>query len=129
MLLDEIATFLQAQSLGTVGTDLFKGHLPPGPDDCVVIYETGGFEPELAAALDHPTFQVLCRARDYQTARNKAESIYSQLHGLTETVLSSRRYLLIRAMQTPTSIGQDESFRHEVSTNYHAILENPTARR
>lgn len=129
MLLDEIANFLASQALGTVGVDIFKGHLPSNPDDCTVIFETGGYPGSLAADIDYPTFQVLCRARDYETARAKAEQIYAQLHGLAETVLGTRRYLLIQASQAPASLGQDEAFRHEISTNYRVILENPTARR
>lgn len=123
MLLDEIAAYLQAQLVGTVGTDIFKGALPASPDTALAVVETGGFPPDLAAAVDHPTFQVMCRSPDYATARNKAQAAYTALHGLTETALSGRRYLLIRAMQSPTYIGVDQNGWHLISTNYAAMVD------
>ncbi|MCL5045573.1 MAG: minor capsid protein, partial [Actinobacteria bacterium] len=127
--LDEIAGYLATKGIGVVGTDIFQSQLPAAPDACVALYETGGFPPELHAAVDHPTFQVLCRAKDYAAARAKAEAVYAALHGLTETVLGGRRYLLIAAMQTPTGIGRDDNGRAEVSCNFRVMLENSTGLR
>jgi len=122
MLLDEIGAYLQAQGVGTAGTDLFLSGLPDAPDTALAILETGGFEPDLAAPMDNPTFQIMSRAGDYFVARTRAKAAYDALHGLAETVLSGRRYLLIRAMQSPTYIGVDQNGRHLIATNYAAIV-------
>lgn len=123
MLLDEIGAYLEAQAVGTLGADLFLSALPDQPDTAAAVLETGGFEPDLAAAVDNPTFQIICRSADYGAARAKAQAAYVALHGLTETMLSGRRYLLIRAMQSPTYIGADQNGRHLISTNYAAMVD------
>lgn len=126
MLLDEVADYLVAQGLGIVGTDIFKGMQPSEPDDCLTILEAGGGPPDLHWAGDYPGFQILTRAVDYETARTQAEAAFGKLHGLSEAVLGARRYLLIRAVQSPAYIGRDENGRPEISTNYQCIVENPT---
>lgn len=126
MLLDEIGNYLQAQGVGTIGTDLYLSQMPDQPDTALSIQETGGYPPDLHADIDYPTFQIMCRSMDYQTARSKAEDAFKVLHGLAETILGTRRYLLISAMQSPTYIGRDASMREMISTNYEVILENQT---
>lgn len=46
MLLDELASYMQTNGIGTLGTDLFAGQLPESPDACVALYEYGGLAPE-----------------------------------------------------------------------------------
>jgi len=126
-MLDEISAYLQTQGKGTVNTDIFLGELPDVKkvgnkeidiDNCIAIFETGGYEPELNFDNDNaefPTFQVMARNRLYKTGRQKIQEIYKLLHGNTSL------FPLIEAQQPPTPIGQDDKKRWEFSVNFKVI--------
>ena len=40
--IDEIGTRLATAISGTLGTNVFQGMMPPTPDVCAAVYETGG---------------------------------------------------------------------------------------
>jgi len=118
--LDDIAVHLQTQSLGTIGTNLFKGYMPDTPDVCVAIIELSGDNPidTMAPSLgtiniDRPALQILCRAGqdDYSAARVKAEAAYRALHNLVDTTVNGIRYLNIDATRPPAPIDRDENSR------------------
>lgn len=114
-MIDSITGFIQSQGFGTENTDLFAAAQPDDPDDCITVYETGGFKPELAANIEYPTFQVLVRGNDYVSARQKVGQIYKSLQGNTSL------FMLIQAMQSPVSLGQDQKKRWEFSVNFKVI--------
>ena len=120
IVLDDVATYLQTQGIGTIGTNLFKGSLPDSPDALVALIEVGGDAPidvlSMAAGtikVERPVIRVVARAGqdDYQAARTKAASAYQQLHGLTGQTLSGTRYLTIEARHPPFNLGRDENGR------------------
>jgi hypothetical protein len=122
--LDEIGTYLQTQGIGIVNSDIFLGELPDvkkvndkdlNIDNCIAVFETGGFEPDLTFDNDnaeYPTFQVIVRDRSYQDCAEKISSIYKLLHGNTSL------FPLIIAQQPPAPIGQDDKKRWEFSVNF-----------
>ena len=87
MLLDDIGDYLSSGGIGTVGLTVFKSLLPDSPDACVAIFETGGF-PSLhtmsasSPAAENPTFQVVCRAGNYEEARLLAKDVDILLNGV-----------------------------------------------
>ena len=115
MFLDEIATRLAAQSVGTVGTNIFKGSramIPNGDGPYLSLTETGGTAPGrihnvATAHPQRPSAQVAVRAKNYATARAMAHAAYNALDGVSNTTLSGTFYQSIRAMQEPTDIGTD----------------------
>lgn len=115
MLLESIAAYLEARGYGVQGESIFIGTMPEQPDNCLALFDTGGFAPELACDIEYPTFQVLVRGTSYMMTRSKIDNIYRLLHGNTELAL------LLQAMQNPAAIGQDEAGRHEFSVNFRAI--------
>jgi hypothetical protein len=127
MLLDDIAAYLQAQGIGTVGTDIHKGFLPDQPDDLVALFEYAGSPTELtmcdAPALERPGLQVRVRNRTYPAARATIAAAVDALHGLADVTLDGTRYLLIRANQSPASIGLDQNNRSELVCNFNVIKE------
>lgn len=131
-MLDEIGTYLAANSIGTLGTNLFKGLLPDLPDACVALYETGGLEPIRAMrsapgqpVASRPRLQVVCRNTQYEyaAARAKAQAIYVLLEGLGDTTLSGTRYLWIGAVQEPFLMGRDDAGRVQVAQNFDVTKE------
>lgn len=117
-MLDEIGAYLQTESVGTVGTDIWLGELQPTPDDAVGLFETPGASPEVFDRTDYPTLQVRVRSRLYSDGRTRIQSIFELLHGLAETDLSGTRYHLIRGKQTPFYLGQVDLERHEFVCNF-----------
>lgn len=128
MLLDELGSYLQAQALGTLGTDLFTGLLPDSPDAAVAILEYGGVAPVHAlgggnAKWERPRVQVVVRATTYSAARTKIETIYKLLHKLTDTVLTGVRYLVIDAVQSPFFLERDANNRVKLAVNFQVQKE------
>jgi hypothetical protein len=81
MIIDEIATYLEGESLGlTLGTNFFKGYLPDETDNAVVIYDTGGAEPDRDIPTGDPTFQLIVRNTDYPTGHALVKAIADVLH-------------------------------------------------
>src|SRR5438309_2178295 len=98
MLLDEVGTYLQAQGVGTLGTNMFKGDLPPDVDTVIAIIETGGFAPadqmgsQTLPGYERPSIQILCRAPTYGTARTNADAAWRALTKVTNQLLSGKLY-------------------------------------
>ncbi len=114
-MIDNITGLLQSGGFGTENVDIFSAAQPDDPDDCVTVYETGGFKPELHNSVEYPTFQIIVRGKIYATARQKVDDIYKALHGNTSI------FMLIQAMQSPGSLGQDQKKRWEFSVNFKII--------
>ncbi|SMB97778.1 hypothetical protein SAMN00808754_1941 [Thermanaeromonas toyohensis ToBE] len=123
MLLNDIAAYLQANGVGTVGTDIFLGQLPATPDNVAALFEYAGEPPDLHSNVEYPGLQVLVRNKNYAAGRQKIEQIRNVLHGLTETIVNGRRYLLIRARQSPEALPRDENGRAIFVCNFRVIKE------
>lgn len=81
--IDELATYLQAQGVATVGTDLFKFNLTPTPDAQLALVPYTGLPAEQAFGNDalkweHPRVQVVSRGPigDHRSAFTKADAAY-----------------------------------------------------
>jgi hypothetical protein len=136
MLLDDIATFLAAEStafhVGATG-NLAKQILldsTPIPETIAVLYETPGGPNEYTFSTstgpanvdaETPSLQLLSRAVSYQTARNQAETAYTILDGLSSRTLptaTGTRYREITADQAPFFLQRDDNDRYIVSVNF-----------
>lgn len=119
--LDDIGAYLQSQSLGTLGTNLFLGALydnPQIPDAATALLPAQGLSPVIvhqavADAVDQPQLYVLCRGAVYnfQEPHGRIQAIYAALHNVVNLTLSGTRYLGIVAAGTPLSLGPDDQFR------------------
>ena len=108
-----------AIALGTFGTDLFIGTMPPTPDANITIKDTTNKPPELNYEIDRPGIQVLVREvkGGYLAGITKSQSVYSALHGYQGT-LSGTRYILVAAAHSPMYVGKDENNRPFFSINF-----------
>lgn len=135
MIADDVITYLQAHSVGTVAVDLFAGRMPDQPDACLVVYERGGLDPLMVMGSDtinveRPGFQVCVRDSSYASGEAKAYQAFALLEGLTEVQLvpgtpGGAVYKLIHATQSPFHTGLDDNQRHLFSQNYLVMWENP----
>lgn len=123
--LQELGTYLQTQSIGTLNTDMFLTKLPVSPNNCVGILDTGGQSSDSHFPSKNLTFQIIVRNTSYDTAMNKAIAIRELLHTNDDTlayntILTAGVTKVMRgeAIQEPYNLGQDKNGRYEISTNY-----------
>jgi len=120
-LLDELGAFLQAQSLGTLGSNLFLGGLPVDapnattPDACTALVETPGFpaiyvHDVVPPSREAPVVQILVRGApyDYATARQWAQDIFLALGSIRNQTLSGTFYLGVQPIQSVFHLRQDD---------------------
>lgn len=128
-LLDEVATYLIAQGVGSSGSTanwtVNKGFLPASPDKAIGVFETGGFRNDghTDATVDRPTFQLLVRgdAFGYSTARTKLTAARTALEGIGNENMGGRRYVHVQAQHEALSLGQDENSRPKLVMNFTAL--------
>jgi len=119
MIAIDIANYLQANGLGQVGQGLFVSFQPPEPDDCIAVYDTGGYAPDIDVPLRDPGCQVLVRATEYPVAMQRAQEIFDLLHAKGNFALGSYWIYFAKAEHEPTPIGLDENGRPEITLNFH----------
>ena len=131
-LLDDIELRLSTQSIcGIAGTTsvtdtgwlITKSFMPPDPDKCITIYETGGFPPEGRPELDYPTFQVKIRSSStgYSTGSAKLAAVEAALHMFPSTTLNSWYYAGMQALSGPLALGFDGEDRPMMAQNFVAL--------
>lgn len=119
--LDNLADYLEDESVGTVGTDIFVGVLPDSPDNCVALLGLSGMPTNAdIKELEFPRFQALIRNTNYSTGADKMAAVRSALHVLIGEQLANYRVLRCHAWQEGGSIGQDDKGRYEFSINFEA---------
>ncbi len=116
-ILEQIAGYAFARNL-------FVSEMPESPDDCICIYDSGGFAPEAGFESNYkyerPTVQVIVRGAvgKYLEAYSKASVIKNTLHNAHEQSWGVSRYIGIWAMSDILSIGPDEKNRPKLSVNF-----------
>lgn len=114
----DLSTYLENEvGTLTLGTNLFIGRMPDTPDVCVALYEYGGSGPtevmgaQATAVLENPRLQVATRAASYAAAETLARSVWTALSGVLDQTLTSTRYNVVSAIQSPFPLERDSSDR------------------
>lgn len=89
---------------------VYINYSPPNPDDIVLIRSVVGRKPEVGLDYDLPSFQVLCRSRSHNIARNTAFQIYNVFHEAPN--MKDSPIIDIQGLQSPYFAGQDEQNRY-----------------
>lgn len=120
----DVANYIDSNTSLTLGTDLFISRLPGSPTTCVVVYETGGMQPDGDAPtqLKEPTFQILIRSSDYATGRAYLDTMRSLFHKLIETDVGGTHFLNCFLVSEGGHIGQDDAGNDEFSINFVALI-------
>ncbi|MBD3405119.1 MAG: hypothetical protein GF411_03165 [Candidatus Lokiarchaeota archaeon] len=123
----DIANYLQDQSVGTIGTDIFVGYMPDTNEisnNVIAIYDTGGGDPhwdELNFVERYPTFQIAIRNNQYIAGYNRIETVRSTLNNLTDHTATDSRYLVLHAKSDILYAGVDDKGRHIFTLNFRTI--------
>ncbi len=116
-----LAEYLEDEGHGTVGTNIFIGKIPSeAPNNCVIVYDTGGVAPDTYIPTRSPSAQIYVRNTSYETGKEKIEAIVSSLHKEANfSIQTGEQYVYYaKLMQEPSHIGQDENDRQEFSANF-----------
>ena len=125
----EVVARLASQGVGVYNTNIFIGRanvVPDGDGPYLQVIETGGYESSKTqndTATEHPTAQVLTRAKSAPAARTMLVAAYNALggrNGLYNITLSSIAYVSLKAMQPPNDVGLDAKGRAMMSFNIEA---------
>ena len=125
-LLTDIATQLQADGHGIVGTTVFIGRMPDSPDNCLAVYEYTGQSPLMThddplPHIERPRFQVKVRNTGYANGRAAIEALYKDLAILRNATLTSANYLWVQPLQQPFYLRRDDNERVEFVVNFECM--------
>ena len=127
MLVDDIASLLATKSVGTVGTDMFIGHMPDTPSNCIALMQNSGSAPEMAGSIigqiERPRLVIRVRNSTYLNGQNKARDVLKALHTEGEIALNGHRYLYIRAVGSVNQLGRDHENRSLFSLDFEVTKE------
>lgn len=120
--IDDLAAWLASHGAGTVGTSIFLGQLPQDKPESILLVETGGRQSDRAIGVDRPSVQVTARSASYATAKTKAHQVYDLLSECPSFQQGTSRVTYAKALQQPTSLGQDEINLWRIVCNYSIWL-------
>jgi len=122
--IDDIAKYLEDNGIGTLATDLFKAYLPDKPNSIVVVYDTGGFEPDVYLPTGVPTFQIFVRSENYTDGKAKVDEIVALVNRQAniQLVAEGVYFYYLTLMSEPVHIGRDSNERDEFSINIRGMV-------
>jgi hypothetical protein len=127
--LEAVGDYLQAQGVGTLGTNVFLAVMPEAPEACVCVYETPGFAPmetmgSAGIAVDRSGLQVIARGArgDYPGARDKAQTVRTLLAAVVEQTLSGVHVLRITPDGAFLPMGEGPDGCPMVSVNFSCVV-------
>ena len=123
-----IADYIQTNSLGTKGTNLFIGFLPASETLQVVLTEYSGATVETlrtGISLKKSNLQVMVHGAkaDYVTPRTRVEAIQSLLVNIQDATISGVRIIRVLPLGTINSLGQNDNQEFEFTANFEVVHE------
>jgi len=103
-------------------TNLFIGKEPALPINCVTIFDTPGFSPDLGLTdqgYERPSIQVRVRNTKYTTGWNLIERIKNSLHGLSQQTVNGTLYSVIYATGSPALLDWDDNGNCRLVCNFN----------
>ena len=118
-LLDDVKKYFVSQSLTAsiptvvgstlgFGRNLFIGREPSSPVNCITIYPTGSYSPDISRSTETPTIQIRIRNTSYFTGYKIGNMIGKKFHENTDICASSRgKCFAIQSQVIPIGITDD----------------------
>lgn len=123
-LISEVAQYLEDNSVGTLGTDLFAPYSPDVDGPLVAVRDTGGPEPDRYIPIENPTFQVFVRATTYALGESKLNTVRDLLQRQANVQLVSGGIYIYYILATSNGgwIGKNEAGMHEFTINFQCTI-------
>jgi hypothetical protein len=126
-LLTDIATILNGDGVGTLGTDIFASKEPDSPDSCITIYNTGG-QPDdcldLTSKDELCTFQVRIRNNNYINGYVVMDAVRDSIEKAKFKVITDSAgstYYSIWSTTLPQDLQRDTTNRTVIVQNYACL--------
>ena len=128
-LLDDVKKYLVSQPLTAsipsvvgstlgFGRNLFIGREPSSPTNCVTIYPTGGYSPDISRSTETPTIQIRIRNTSYPTGYKIGNMIGKEFHENTSICASVRgKCFSMQSQAMPIGL-TDDSTAHIFVINF-----------
>lgn len=125
---NSIADYIQTNSLGTKGSDLFIGFMPASQALQIVLTEYSGETVETlrtGISLKKSNLQVMVHGArgDYITPRTRLESIQTLLANIQDATISGVRIIRVLPIGTLNAIGQNDNQEFEFTANFEVVHE------
>ena len=122
MITSDIASYLAAASLGTVGVDIFDTALPESVNNALMVRDYPGDLPSFdhdqdTPALKFPRVQLVARNQDVAAAFASLAAAFDTIHSIKNTTINGTNYLRAVALQDSFYLRQDDRDRHYVVFN------------
>lgn len=122
-----LAEYCANEGLGILGEDLFYSFLPEAPDNCISIFDTGGWAKDPDLPRKDPTFQFLFRGDSYdsvQTLIEKVKVLFMPGNIPKKCFYIGSNFIhMVQPMQpTAFGLGRDENGRDKFTWNFTFII-------
>lgn len=99
------------------------------PDKQIVLYDTGGQDPNPQWLLEYPTIQATIRgvSDGYVAAYAKAREVFDVLVGLPSQDLNGDRWVSVTSLGGINNLGYDDKDRPKFTINFRLIIEPATS--
>ncbi len=120
--LENIGSYLQTQSVGTLGTNIFYQDFDSITSNCICLISQAGQNSKttLRNTMELVRHELGVRVRNTNdtTADSKALTIYNLLNHTYNTTIGSTRFKSIKAVSPPFFVGQDKNNNYIYSINF-----------
>lgn len=123
----DLAEYCAVEGIGVIGETLYYSHLPNKPDDCIAIYDTGGWAKDPDITRADLTFQFMFRAASYDESQILIQKIKDWFipDGIPKKLFHIGPYYihLVQPLQSePFHLGQDQNGRDKFTWNFTFIV-------
>lgn len=120
---DMLEAFGESSGLDVEFADnLFIGHEPAEPDNCVTIFDTAGFPPYMGlttVGYEYPAVYIRVRDLSYVNGWNMANAIKDALHGRANETWNGTLYTMIKCSSGPALLDYDDHNRARFVINFN----------
>jgi hypothetical protein len=121
--ISDIATYLQTNGVGTLGTDIFYSYVPGNTTTGVWVLDTAGPTPDAYVPTKRPNIQIFVRAVDYDTGKTKFDIIRNLLHKIGNQTIGNTYFYYILAISEGGHIGRNEAGQDEFSISFDTLIQ------
>lgn len=124
MIIEEIADYLEDESIGTVGTDIFIGELPLDNDSVIALMVAPSPEPNRAIPYYTQYIDVWARYADYSDGVSKLQEVMDLLQRRENYELPSYHVYLSYALGMIEDNDRDQERRHLLKVSFGVVYRN-----
>ena len=111
-MIKDLAEYLETNSIGAFGTDIFISELPFDKTDIISLHLTPSPDPDKAIPYYVQVIDISARFSQYEAGYNKLKAIFDLLHRKYHYEMNDKHVYLSYAMGMPVDNDRDSERRH-----------------